>query len=97
MPTVAVAEGTNLTQAKLREIVRRERRVEAAFEGLRFFDLKRWGIYEDRAVTVYTNVDRVAAPDLEARLAIGAKHSLFPIPQREIDANKALVQHPEWQ
>lgn len=32
------------TQAALRNIVRNERRVELAFEGLRWFDIKRWSI-----------------------------------------------------
>ncbi len=34
---------------------------------------------------------------IDNRIMIGIKHSLFPIPQREINANTALVQHPEWQ
>ncbi len=33
-------------QAQMRQIVRRERAVEFAGEGLRLFDLRRWGIYE---------------------------------------------------
>lgn len=35
------------TQDKLRELVRRERRVEFAYEGLRRYDLQRWGIMAD--------------------------------------------------
>ncbi len=35
------------TQDKLRELVRRERRVEFAFEGLRRMDIQRWGIMKD--------------------------------------------------
>ena len=31
----------------LRQIVRQERKVEFAFEGLRFFDIRRWDIAED--------------------------------------------------
>ena len=34
------------TQTKLRELVRRERRVELAFEGHRLFDIRRWRIAE---------------------------------------------------
>lgn len=37
---------TATDQASLRQIVRRERVVEFAGEGLRLFDLRRWGIYE---------------------------------------------------
>jgi starch-binding outer membrane protein, SusD/RagB family len=96
MPTVQAIEGTGLSRTALREIIRHERRVETAFEGLRFFDLKRWDIYEQEAVTKYQNVDKLVAPALENRLPIGIRHSLFPIPQREINANPQLVQHPEW-
>lgn len=35
------------TQDKLRELVRRERRVEFAYEGMRRYDLLRWGIIAD--------------------------------------------------
>ncbi|MBK0383062.1 RagB/SusD family nutrient uptake outer membrane protein [Pedobacter sp. SD-b] len=97
MPTVEAVEGTNLSQAQLRAIIRHERRVELAFEGLRFYDLKRWGIYEQEAVTKYLAVDKAAIPGLQGRLLIGeVKHSVFPIPQRELDANNALVQADEW-
>lgn len=37
---------TTTVQAELRKIVRRERKVELCFEGLRYEDLKRWGILE---------------------------------------------------
>lgn len=37
---------TTTNQTELRKIVRRERRVELAFEGLRYYDLIRWGIAE---------------------------------------------------
>jgi hypothetical protein len=38
---------TELDRTKLREILRRERRVELALEGLRYWDLLRWGIAQD--------------------------------------------------
>lgn len=37
---------TTKDQKELRKIVRRERRVELAFEGLRYYDIVRWGIAE---------------------------------------------------
>lgn len=37
----------NLTKDEMRERIRNERRVELAFEGARFFDIRRWGIAED--------------------------------------------------
>lgn len=37
----------NLTKDEMRERIRNERRVELAFEGARFFDIRRWGIAEN--------------------------------------------------
>jgi hypothetical protein len=92
MPTVEVAEGSGLSQAALRNIVRHERRVELAFEGLRFFDLKRWGTIQEAFQRVA--VDNVAGYGATYR---GAKSDVFPIPQSELNANNQLVQNPVWQ
>lgn len=91
MPKIEDVEGTNLSQVALRDIVRHERRVELAFEGLRFFDVKRWG--EVEAAYKRATDDRVAAyrPVYRGRMS-----EVFPIPQTEIDANKNLVQNPVW-
>ncbi|MFH6984263.1 RagB/SusD family nutrient uptake outer membrane protein [Marinoscillum luteum] len=42
MPTVESVEGTGLSAEELLEIIKHERRVEFAFEGLRIHDIKRW-------------------------------------------------------
>jgi starch-binding outer membrane protein, SusD/RagB family len=47
MPGVEFAEGTGLSQDQLREIVRHERKVELAYEGSRFHDIRRWDIGEE--------------------------------------------------
>ncbi|HLR31430.1 MAG TPA: RagB/SusD family nutrient uptake outer membrane protein, partial [Fodinibius sp.] len=39
-----VIDNTGQSQNELREIVRHERKVELAFEGLRYFDIRRWEI-----------------------------------------------------
>lgn len=96
MPKVEAVEGTGLSKQQLIDIVRQERRVETAFEGLRYYDLKRWGILKEQAVDVYMKVDKVQAPAIQNRI-FEPRHLVWPIPQREIDANSALVQHPEWQ
>jgi starch-binding outer membrane protein, SusD/RagB family len=95
MPKVETVEGTNLTKQQLIDIVRQERRIETAFEGLRYYDLKRWGILKERAVDVYLSVDKAQAPAIDGR-AFEPRHYVWPIPQRELDINKALVQHDEW-
>lgn len=91
MPTIETIEGKTLTREQLLALVKQERRVELAFEGLRFYDLKRWGDMPNayqRAIA-----DKVAgyAPNYK-----GKKSEVFPIPQNELDANKSLVQNPIW-
>lgn len=58
MPTVESVEGTGLSQFELLEVIKHERRVELAFEGLRLFDLYRWKEL-DKAVKNIEN-ERVA-------------------------------------
>ena len=45
--TVGMPRVTETDQTKLREILRRERRVELAMEGIRYWDLLRWGTAQD--------------------------------------------------
>src|SRR5690606_20333859 len=47
MPRVEIVEGRNLTQQELIDVIRHERRVEFAFEGLRIYDVMRWEIGEE--------------------------------------------------
>ena len=93
MPAVQTVEGSGLSQLDLRNIIRHERRVELAFEGLRFFDLKRWGTVQQAF--------QVAAADKVVNYAginyRGLKSVVFPIPQSELDANAQLVQNAAWQ
>jgi hypothetical protein len=90
MPHVEDVEGA-VDQAQMIEIVRHERRVELALEGLRFTDLKRWDAMEeayDRAVN-----DPVGPFNPQY---LGKRSEVFPIPQSEIDVNPLLTQHPAW-
>lgn len=92
MRTIETAEGTNLSQNALRQILRHERRVEFPFEGLRFYDLKRWGLVQEafnRAIA-----DNIAG---YAPVFQGLKSEIFPVPQNEIDINTKMTQHPAWQ
>jgi starch-binding outer membrane protein, SusD/RagB family len=93
MPTVEAVEGTGLSQAALRNIVRHERRVEMALEGMRFFDLKRWGTVEQAFIAA--KADKIAG--YSGIVYRGGKSETFPIPQSELDANTNLVQNPIWQ
>ncbi len=71
------------------------RRVELAFEGHRFFDIKRLGNAISR-----TNAGDIAdgsgqAPD-NLTLPAGNFRFLFPIPQAEINANENIEQNPGY-
>ncbi len=78
------------SQADMRLAIEKERRLELAFEGIRWFDLKRTG----RAIEV---INSAKGPDgqplgynlTEARL-------LWPIPQAELDKNTKLTQNPGY-
>lgn len=97
MPTIEQVEGKNktLTQADLRAIVRHERRVELAFEDLRFADVYRWGIFSEMQQHMIT--DRANGfGTLNHQAPRGPQDNVWPIPQGEIDTNPNLVQHDEW-
>ncbi|MDX9881583.1 MAG: RagB/SusD family nutrient uptake outer membrane protein [Prolixibacteraceae bacterium] len=96
MPKVENVEGAGLSKNKLMEIIMHERRVETAFEARRYLDLRRWGKLKERT-DWYNNNEYVNNPKLGLRIFIEPKMNIWPIPQVELDVNKALVQHEEWQ
>lgn len=91
MPSVAAAEGV-VNQAQMIAIVRHERRVELALEGLRFMDLKRWGTMLDAFQKASADAISNYAPQY-----LGRKSEVFPIPLTEIQVNPNLTQNPDWQ
>lgn len=98
--------GVYNNQAKLRELVRRERRVELAMEGLRWYDVQRWKIAEEvmtgpvygsRLGSVNAATGELSLTNekmlSEIRTFDASKNYLWPIPQQEIDINKNLEQN----
>ncbi|TKG94223.1 RagB/SusD family nutrient uptake outer membrane protein [Puteibacter caeruleilacunae] len=87
------------SQERLREIVRAERRVELAMEGLRWDDVKRWNI---GATVMNGNVLGIKLEDGSYKVAgsrsfDAGRDYLRPIPQQQIDlSNGALVQNPGY-
>lgn len=97
MPNVDVTVYNS--KEKLRELVRRERRVELAFEGVRYYDIRRWGIFETvMNGQVYGAVDPAtdSAVKVEVRSAKANRDIVWPIPQRELLANPNMVQNPNY-
>lgn len=91
MPNVEDVEGSFISQQEMIDLVRHERRIELALEGLRFMDLKRWG---EMAAAVQRATDDPIGPYNPQYL--GEKSEFFPIPQSEIDVNNLLEQHDAW-
>ncbi len=82
--TIAINRGltafTGLNGSALFEEIFKQRRLELAFEGHRFFDLKRLG----RDLVKSPHYNTVAFTDVRI---------LAPLPTREVDGNKSLVQN----
>ncbi|MEO6546390.1 MAG: RagB/SusD family nutrient uptake outer membrane protein [Ferruginibacter sp.] len=105
----AVDQVKYATQTQLRELLRRERRVELALEGLRWYDIQRWKIGAqvmhgpvyglrfsniDAAGNVtYTSTEHAKVED---RVFDPAKNYLWPVPQSQIDLSKKLNQNPGY-
>ncbi|WP_236973504.1 RagB/SusD family nutrient uptake outer membrane protein [Membranihabitans maritimus] len=98
-------------QASLRDFIRNERRVELAAEGLRYFDILRWGIAEDvlnrniKSLDLSNWVDLpkdeegnslLPYKDVQTRIFNPEKNYVWPIPQDAIDRAENLEQHPAW-
>ena len=93
--------GSFSDQNYARNAVRAERRLELAMEGQRFFDLKRWGIYQQR-LTDYRTAESVRVPSYFAGAGpITSRLLYFPIPSTQIQlsivgSTPALKQNPGW-
>jgi hypothetical protein len=81
---------TASTQDAMRSAIALERRLELAFEGHRWFDLKRTG----QAIQVMNNATGANGENLGYQL--NQNTLVWPIPQSELDKNKQLVQNPGY-
>ncbi|TZF86023.1 RagB/SusD family nutrient uptake outer membrane protein (plasmid) [Pedobacter sp. BS3] len=90
------------SQAAMQEAIRHERKIELAFEHLRYFDTRRWKIAEQTDAGPFYGMNVNAnLPDFYKRVVFETRvfrksFYLFPIPQTEINKNKNLVQNPGW-
>lgn len=91
------------TKEGMREIIRQERMVELAFEGHRYWDLRRWKLaseYFNKPIRGW-NIYAAATKDFYQVKNIFyrdflAKDYLWPISQNEMLRNPNLVQNPGW-
>lgn len=103
----AYGSGTNQLpipagQAEMRAKIRAERRIELAFEGHRFFDMRRWKIAPQVMGVLHGMDISKDGNDFYKRVPIATPHIFrpsyywWPITQYEIDRNRKLVQNPLW-
>jgi hypothetical protein len=95
--------GITLTAAKLRQLLRREREIELAFEGHRYYDNRRWLIAEreggpKHGMNILKNENEGFWDEsyvFETRFW-DDKMYFVPIRQSELDKNKLLTQNVGW-
>lgn len=91
---------SGLSQADLRDAIREERARELCFEGLRKFDLIRWGIFIPRMKMIEADMQNTMPASLKYVIRgysnVDEKHKLFPIPLNELSLNSAMQQNPLW-
>ncbi|MNL73858.1 SusD family protein [compost metagenome] len=73
------------SQDKVRLLIQKERRIELAGEGHRYFDIRRWGI----APTVMKDLVDIKNSSVQKR-SWSAKLMKLPVPQAAVDKNSKL-------
>jgi starch-binding outer membrane protein, SusD/RagB family len=83
----------------------RERAVELAFEGLRWHDLRRWGVAGDKKYKEKTVIDFDRGSDgrplnLKERVVVTRvfekKHNWLPLPTNQVNLYPSFGQNPGW-
>jgi hypothetical protein len=101
MPGIPAA----ISYEDLKQRIRNERRVELAFEGHRWFDVRRWMIGSTtlgadlRGVTIIKTGDNTFTytPTIVEKRVYDLKMNLYPIPQTEINkTGGSIIQNPNW-
>lgn len=95
----------NMTKDEMTEAIRLERRLELAFEGHRFFDVRRWMIAEETDNRTMHGYELIKAKDgtLTGQEVEVRKHTfrkamyLYPIPYKETVKSDDLYQNPYYE
>ncbi|RZK64948.1 MAG: RagB/SusD family nutrient uptake outer membrane protein, partial [Pedobacter sp.] len=93
--------GAIAVPANMREAIRRERRVELAFEWDRYFYTREWKIAETtdtqiRGLNITQNAPGFFTPVVVENRVFQKKHYLWPIPNGEIQKVPVIVQNTGW-
>ncbi|HTI89044.1 MAG TPA: RagB/SusD family nutrient uptake outer membrane protein [Puia sp.] len=90
------------TQADMRTAIRKERRVELAFENVRYFDTRRWKIAPQTdagpfyGMNMYVNGSDFYKKTLVETRIFQQRDYFFPIPNSEVLKDNLMVQNPGW-
>lgn len=96
-------------QTQMRDLIKKERRIEFVCEGHRYHDLRRWGdayaAYNRPVLGMNIKARRAerqafytitTLTDDKARRYFDYKNYFYPIPKTALDKNDKLVQNPGW-
>jgi hypothetical protein len=92
------------TKEGLREIIQRERMIELAFEGKRYWDLRRWKLavkYFNQNITGWSVNQEISADYYQIRTLfqqtfVAPRDYFWPIAQGELTVNPSLTQNLGW-
>ena len=94
-----------LSQSDIHNAIMNERQVELNWEGLRYFDTRRYFLAEEEDAGDFYGMDVSKTSSEETEFykrtvfetrVFKKSFYLFPIPQSEIDKNKNIIQNPYW-
>lgn len=93
----------DMTKEEMREVIRNERRIEMAFEEMRFYDIRRWReaekIFETplRGMSIVVGSNSVTYNPIDlVKVNWDNKRYFYPIPYDEVNKNNKMVQNPNW-
>ena len=80
------------SKEEMRQLIRNERMIELAGEGIYYSDIRRWKV----AASMLNGraFKNLLGEVYMTRVFDEKKHYLWPIPQTEMEMNKALIQNP---
>lgn len=92
-----------ITKEGMREIIRKERLIEMAFEGGRFWDLRRWKLsydYMNKPIKGWNVLGETAKDYYNVQILFNPTYSeknyLWPIAESELINNPQILQNPGW-
>lgn len=106
LPGISLTDADNVE--KMRDLIRKERQIEFAWEGLRYFDVRRWKIANEEENSPLTgmSVNQTEADFyrvVQVKEAVYAyksftmRKNFWPIPLTEVTKNTNIVQNPGWE